>query len=83
MLQQNYNIESLFVTSLPSQQAKINLYLRINTVFWHLLCKPKTSMSDWVEILANNSKDLDIVHHLLQKMPNICTSALLVVNSIK
>lgn len=75
MLRRNYSIESLSVTASPSQQAEINLYSRMNGAGRGLLRNPDTSMRQWVEVLARNSEDLDVVRHLLQEIPGLCIAA--------
>jgi hypothetical protein len=75
MLRLNYSIESLSVTASPSQQAEIQLYSRMNGAGRSLLRDPETSMSQWVDVLARNSEDLDVVRHLLQEIPALCIAA--------
>jgi hypothetical protein len=75
MLRRNYSIESLSVTASPSQQAEIALYSRMNGAGRSLLRDPDTSMRQWVDVLARNSEDLDVVRHLLQEIPDLCIAA--------
>jgi hypothetical protein len=73
MLQHNYVVERLAVTTaVPNQQAEIDLYLRMNGAGRSLLREPNTSLSQWMEVLAKNSDDLDVTRHLLQEIPGIC-----------
>lgn len=69
MLQLNYTVETLSVTTSPSQQAEINLYLRMNAAGRRLLRAHKVSASEWIEILARHSDDIDLVRHLLSEVP--------------
>lgn len=75
MLQLNYAIENLSVTASPSQQALIDLYLRMNGAGRALLREPTASMSQWIDILASSSDDIDVVRHLLQEIPGLCNAA--------
>mmetsp|Transcript_3645 Transcript_3645/g.6421 ORF Transcript_3645/g.6421 Transcript_3645/m.6421 type:complete len:425 (-) Transcript_3645:163-1437(-) len=75
MLQYNYTVETLSVTASPSQQAEIDLYLRMNSAGRGLLRNPTATMNEWVEILARHSDDLDVVRHLLQEVPGLCNAA--------
>jgi hypothetical protein len=75
MLQYNYTIETLSVTASPSQQAEIDLYLRMNGAGRSLLRDPSVTMNEWVEILARHSDDLDVTRHLLAEVPGLCNSA--------
>jgi hypothetical protein len=77
MLQLNYSIESLSVTASPSQQAQIDLYLRMNRAGRDMLREPSASMSQWVDVIARNSDDIDVVRHLLQEIPGLCNAAAL------
>ena len=77
MLQLNYVIENLSVTATPYEQAQIDLYLRMNGAGRGLLRDPTTSMSQWVDVLAKSSDDLDVVRHLLQEIPGLCNAAAL------
>jgi len=81
MLQLNYAIENLSVTASPYQQAQIDLYLRMNGAGRGLLREPTASMSQWVDILAKSSDDLDVVRHLLQEIPGLCNAAALAGNA--
>jgi hypothetical protein len=56
------------MTSL-SQQADIDLYLRLNGVGRGRLRYPNVTINEWIEILARHSDDLDITRHLLQEVP--------------
>ncbi|CAJ1954687.1 unnamed protein product [Cylindrotheca closterium] len=75
MLRHNYWIESLSVTASPSQQAEIDLYSRMNTAGRSLLREPGTSMSQWLDVLAANSDDIDVVRSLLKEIPDLCKVA--------
>mmetsp|Transcript_26573 Transcript_26573/g.64790 ORF Transcript_26573/g.64790 Transcript_26573/m.64790 type:complete len:363 (+) Transcript_26573:104-1192(+) len=75
MLRHNYWIESLSVTASPSQQAEIDLYSRMNGAGRCLLREPGTSMSQWVDVLAANSEDIDVVRSLLREIPDLCKIA--------
>jgi hypothetical protein len=77
MLQLNYGIENLSVTASASQQAQIDLYLRMNGAGRALLREPTASMSQWVDVIANSNDDIDVVRHLLQETPGLCNAAAL------
>ncbi|KAL3899586.1 MAG: hypothetical protein SGARI_006424 [Bacillariaceae sp.] len=68
MLQYNYTVETLSVTASPSQQAEIDLYLRMNGAGRGKLRDPSVTMNEWVEVLARHSNDLDVTRHLLQEV---------------
>lgn len=72
MLQFNYTIETLSVTTTPSEQAEIDLYLRMNSAGRRLLRDQKVSLHEWVEILARHSDDIDVTRHLIQQVPGLC-----------
>lgn len=75
MLKHNYWIESLSVTASPSQQAEIDLYARMNGAGRSLLRDSGTSMSQWLDVLAANSEDIDVVRNLLKEIPDLCQVA--------
>jgi hypothetical protein len=77
MLEMNYCIESLSATASPSQQAEIDLYLRMNGAGRSLLREPSASMSQWVDVLTRTSDDLDVLRHFLQEIPGLCSAATL------
>ncbi|KAG7349939.1 hypothetical protein IV203_012536 [Nitzschia inconspicua] len=72
MLQYNFNIETLSVTSSPSQQAEIDLYLRMNAAGRGKLRDPSVTMNEWIEILARHSDDIDVSRNLLKEVPGLC-----------
>mmetsp|Transcript_12590 Transcript_12590/g.30480 ORF Transcript_12590/g.30480 Transcript_12590/m.30480 type:complete len:434 (+) Transcript_12590:442-1743(+) len=72
MLQLNYKIETLSVTTTPSEQAEIDLYLRMNTAGRRLLRDQKVSLREWVDILARHSDDIDVTRNLIQVIPGLC-----------
>jgi hypothetical protein len=72
MLQFNYKIESLSVTTTPSEQAEIDLYLRMNSAGRRLLRDHKVSLYEWVDILARHSDDIDVTRHLIREVPGLC-----------
>ncbi len=74
MLQYNYTVETLAVTASPVQQAEIDLYLRMNGAGRILLRNPSVTLNEWIEILARHNDDLDVVRHLLQEVPGLCSA---------
>jgi hypothetical protein len=74
MMQYNFTVETLSVTASPSQQAEIDLYLRMNGAGRGLLRDPSVTMNEWIEILARHSDDLDVTRHLLQEVPGLCNA---------
>jgi hypothetical protein len=73
MLRRNYYIETLSVTTAtPSQQAEIDLYLRLNLYGRRLLRNPHASMRQWIDVLAKCTHDVDATRHLLAEIPGIC-----------
>ncbi|KAL3931234.1 MAG: hypothetical protein SGBAC_011405 [Bacillariaceae sp.] len=75
MLRHNFWIQSLSVTASPSQQAEIDLYSRMNGAGRSLLREPGTTMSQWMDVLAANSDDIDVVRNLLKEFPDLCKVA--------
>lgn len=76
MLRGNYTIEQLSVTaSHPTQQAEIDLYLRMNNAGRSLLQNPNTPLHKWLDVLAGTSDDLDVTRHLIQEIPELCSSS--------
>jgi hypothetical protein len=77
MLRRNYYIETLSVTTAtPSQQAEIDLYLRLNRYGRRLLRRtPHASMGQWIDVLAKCTHDVDATRHLLAEIPGLCHSA--------
>lgn len=73
----NYGIEVLSITASPSQQAQIDLFLRLNGAGRGLLREPSVTMGDWVDVIAKSSDDIDLVRHLLQEIPGLCNVATL------
>jgi len=74
-LQVNYGIEDLSITASPSQQAQIDLFARMNGAGRARLREPSVSLSEWVDVIAKSSEDVDVVRHLLQEIPELCHAA--------
>ena len=74
-LQVNYGIEALSITASPSQQAQIDLFVRMNGAGRARLREPSVSLSEWVDVIAKSSEDVDVVRHLLQEIPGLCHAA--------
>jgi hypothetical protein len=74
-LQLNYGIKALSMTASPSQQAQIDLFLRMNDAGRGRLREPTASLSEWVDVIAKSSDDIDLVRHLLQEIPELCSAA--------
>lgn len=68
----NYSIRSLSITASPSQQAKIDLLLRMNQAGRCLLREPTASHEDLFSMLLCTKDDIDVVRHLLQEIPSLC-----------
>ena len=73
MLQYNVIITTLSVTASPTQQAEIDLYLRMNGAGRGKLRDPSVTLNEWVEILARHSDDLDVTRNLIQQVPGLCS----------
>ena len=63
------------MTASPLQQAQIDLFVRMNGAGRGRLRDPNVSLSEWVEVLAKSSEDVDVVRHLLQEIPGLCHAA--------
>ena len=74
-LQVNYGIEALSITASPLQQAQIDLFVRMNGTGRARLREPSVSLSEWVDVIAKSSEDVDVVRHLLQEIPGLCHAA--------
>jgi hypothetical protein len=74
MLQYNFVVETLSVTASPSQQAEIDLYLRMNGAGRGKLRDPTVTLNEWIEILARHSDDLDVTRNLIQQVPGLCNA---------
>ena len=67
----NYHLKSLSLTATPSQQAELDLYLRLNQVGRGLLRNPSVKPNQWIEVLEACSEDVDVTRHLLCEVPEL------------